>query len=249
MAIRTPADLILQTLKRSGVIGIGQTPDAIDMNDAFDTLNGMIAQWNRKRWLVWSLDDISFVSTGAQSYTIGLGQQFNTPRPDRIEAAYSRLLPNNIGQTLDTPLYVIQSPEEYSRITLKQLSTWPTSIWYDTQFPVGFIRPWPVPTANMYEIHILVKNQIVPFTSITENISEVVPPEYFEALSWNLAARLRPSYGMAPDPQVIALAKIALNTLRQANNQIPTLELPYGYPRGRGQLGYGWTLGISGGFA
>jgi hypothetical protein len=248
MSISTPADLILQAFKRSGIIGVGQTPSAEDMNDGFDALNGMIAQWNRKRWLLWALDDIACTSTGAQSYTIGNGSQFDTPRPDRIEYAYSRLLPTMAGQTLDTPLFIIQSHEDYARIVMKALTTWPTSIFYDSQFPVGLLRVWPLPTAEQYEIHVLVKNQIVPFTSITEVISDSVPPEVFEALSWNLCARLRPSYGLPEDPQVVNLAKIALGTLRQANLQIPTLQTPYGYPR-RGSFGYGYTLGISGGFA
>lgn len=246
--IKTPFDLILQTLKRSGLVGVGQTPSAEDANDGLDALNGLIAQWNRKRWLVWSLDDVAFTSTGAQSYTVGIGQQFNIARPDRLEFAYSRLLPNQGAQTLDTPLYIITSREEYSTITLKNLSTWPTSIFYDSQFPTGFVLPYPVPPANQYEIHIGVKNQITPFTSLQEVINTQIPPEYFEALSWNLAARLRPSYGLPPDEQVINLAKIGLNTLRQANHQIPIIDMPYGYPGAR-NTGYGFTLGISGGFA
>lgn len=246
--IKTPYDLLSQTLKRCGILGVGQTPEAEDMNDAFDALNGLIAQWSAKRWLVWALDDIACTSTGAQTYTIGAGEQFNTPRPDRLEFAYVRLLPNQGQQTLDTPLYIMQSREEYSSIVLKQLSTWPTSIWYDTQFPVGFIRPWPVPTANMYEIHVGVKNQITPFTALNEVITSQVPPVYFEALSWNLAARLRPAYGLPPDPQVVNLALNSLNAIRQTNVQMPILSMPYGYPS-KSAHGYGFTIGISGGFA
>lgn len=246
--INTPFDLIVQTLKRTGVLGIGQTPTAEDCNDAFDALNGMIAQWNRKRWLVWAIDDIAFSSTGANSYTIGPGSNFNTPRPDKLEAAYVRLLPVSNGQPIDTWLNIINSHEDYATITLKNLQTWPSNVFYDTQFPIGNLLFWPVPPTGQFEMHVLVKNQIVPFTSIQENISADIPPEYFEALSWNLAARLRPSYQLPPDIQVTNLAKIALNVLRQANVQVSVLKTPYGYPNSNNR-GYGWTLGISGGFA
>lgn len=248
MTIKTPNDLIAQALKRCGVIGVGQTASAEDANDAFDTLNGMIAQWNRKRWLIWSLLDVACTSTGATSYTIGTGQSFDTPRPDRLEAAYVRLLPVQGNQPFDTWLQIISSHEDYATITLKNLSTWPTTIFYDSAFPVGKIYPWPVPPSGQYEVHLIIKNQIEPFTSLTEVINTLVPPEYMEALSWNLAARLRPSYQLPPDPQVIDLAKIALNTIRQANTQISTLAMPYGIPVNR-QRGYGWFLGQTGGFA
>jgi len=248
MTISTPYDLIVQALKRTGVLGVGQTADADMMNDAFDALNAMIAQWNRKRWLVWALDDIAFTSTGTISYTIGPAQNFNTPRPDKIEACYARLLPVSNNQPLDTWVSIINSHEDYSTIQLKNLQTWPTNVFYDSQFPVGNLLFWPVPPVNMFEMHVIVKNQIVPFTNIQENISADVPPEYFEALSWNLCARLRPSYQLPPDPSVTNLAKIALNVLRQANVQVSVLKLPYGYPSANTR-GYGWTLGISGGFA
>lgn len=218
------------------------------MNDAFDALNGMIAQFNRKRWLVWALDDIAFTSTGVISYTIGPAQDFATPRPDKIEAAYVRLLPVPNAQPLDTWLNIITSHEDYATIQLKNLQTWPTNVFYDSQFPTGNLFFWPVPPTSQFEMHVLVKNQIVPFTSIQEVINELVPPEYFECLSWCLAARLRPSYQLLPDPQIIGMAKFALDTIRMANVQVSTLKMPFGYPSNNSR-GYGWTLGISGGFA
>lgn len=244
--INTPNDLILQALKRSGVIGVGQTPSFEDQNDAFDALNGMIAQWSQKRWLVWALDDIACVSTGAISYPIGLDQitGFNTPRPDRLEAAYVRLLPVNNGQPFDRTLTIIDSHEDYASLSLKHLATYPNSIYYDSQFPVGQIFPYPVAPMANYELHILVKNQILPFPSLATPINPLVPPEYMEALAWNLAARLRPSYGLAADEQVIALAKMALNTIRQSNLQVPTLDMPSAIPRNGGSSGDFWFAGL-----
>jgi hypothetical protein len=63
-----------------------------DVADAFSLLVMMLAQWQRRRWLVWNEQEISLVSTGALSYTIGPRQDFNTTRPDKIHAAFVRLL-------------------------------------------------------------------------------------------------------------------------------------------------------------
>lgn len=220
----TPNDIIKLALKDSGVIGIGQTPSAEDTNDAFTRMNWMLAQWSKKRWLVYHLLDISFTSTGAQSYTVGLGQQFNVKRPDRLEGAFFRqLIPSQPNQ-IDYPLELIESRETYSQIALKTLTSFPNYIWYDSAFPVGFVYPWPLPQANLYSVHILVKETLSQFTSLAQEI--ILPDEYYAALFYNLCARLRPAYQLPPDPTVVALAKDALAVIRGSNAQIPRLVLP-----------------------
>jgi len=69
----TAGSIINLALKMAGVLGIGQTAQAEDANDALTVMNMMLAQWQRKRWLVYSLDDVSFAPTGATSYTVGVG--------------------------------------------------------------------------------------------------------------------------------------------------------------------------------
>lgn len=248
MAIQTPLDIVNAALIRSGVLdgNGGETASANQINGAFTELNGIISMWNRKRWLCWAEQDIACTATGAQSYTIGTGQDFDVTRPDRLEAAYVRLLPVVNNQPYDRPLYVVESHEDYSRITLKNLTTYPTAIFYDTQFPVGNILAWPVPPSGQYELHIIIKSQITPFTTLTENIVDDVPPEYLMALVWNLAVYLAPQYQVALDPNTIAAAKTYLNTIRQANIQVPTLTQPYNYGR-TGSRANGWYSWLTGG--
>jgi hypothetical protein len=240
-----PQDLIRLALINCGIVSRAQTIYAEDMFTAFDTLNSMISQWNRKRWLIYSLLDVACTSTGAQSYTIGTGQDFNTPRPDRLEAAYVRLLPVESGQTYDTWLEIIDSHEDYATITLKNLETWPTNIFYDSAYPVGNVYPWPVPPSGMYEVHVLVKNSLSQFPDLTTPF--IIPPEYTDAMIWNLGVRLRPSYKLPVDPALMGTANQSLQVLRKANMQIESLKMPFGIPRNRAR-GYGWVLGISGGF-
>lgn len=220
----TPNDIIKLALKNAGVTGVGQTPSAEDMNDAFTILNFMIGQWNRKRWLIYHLIDASFVSTGAQSYTVGPGQNFNIPRPDRLEAAFFRqLIPSQPNQ-IDYPLEIIEARETYNNIALKTLSSFPNYIFYDSAFPVGLVYPWPLPQANIYSIHISVKETISQFTNLAQTIN--LPPEYFAAILYNLSERLRPNYQLPIDPQIVGLARDSLAVIRGANAQIPRLTLP-----------------------
>lgn len=231
MPINTPGGLIELTLKAAGVLGVGQSALAEDYNDAFDILNGMLGQWSRKRWLVWHLLDVSIVSTGAQSYTIGnaggvIGD-FDTPRPDRIEAAFARLLVSSSTNLVDVPLRVLQSREDYNQIALKTLATsFPSCVFYDSAYPFGTVYVWPVPQAGMVEIHLSLKETLVQFTSFTQAIN--MPGEFLEALWTNLAVRLAPIYQYETRPEVVALAKASLATIRGANAQIPQLRMPRG---------------------
>lgn len=221
----TVNDFLTLALIDSGVLGQGQIAQAEDIQNALTRANYMVGQWNRKRWLVFNLTDVSVVTTGAETYSIGPGQDFNTPRPDRLEdGCFLRQLAQSGVQQIDYPLQLLSSHEDYSRIRLKTMGTWPSIIFYDSNWPTGTIYAWPVPQANQYELHILVKHQITAFTSLTETIN--LPPEYEAALSYNLQVRLRVAYRMPADPVMIELAKDSLNVIRGANVQVPTMKMP-----------------------
>ncbi len=217
----TPNDIILQALKESGVLGVGQVASAEDVNDCFFRLNLMLGQWSKKRWLVYHLVDVAKVGTGAVSYTVGPTGDFNIPRADKVESAFVRLL-NNPNPT-DYPLWVTNAREDYNRVCLKSMSSFPDMVFYDADYPMGHLYVWPLPNAS-YEIHITVKETLTQFTALNQVIN--LPPEYMGAIFYNLAARLRSAWQLPPDPSIVAFAKDALGTLRQANTQVPEMTLP-----------------------
>lgn len=220
----TAAEIIALALKDGGIVGVGQTALAEDTNDAFTRLNWMLSQWQRKRWLVYHLIDVFANSTGAVSYSIGPAGDFNTPRPDRIESAFARQIIPSGSQRVDYPLQILQSREDYNLITLKSMGTWPSVLFYDSDFPLGYLYFWPLPQASQFELHVSLKQPLTQFANLADDIN--LPPEYIPALSYNLATRLRPAYQMPPDPSVTALALDSLNVIRGANAQIPTLRMP-----------------------
>ncbi len=231
----TPRDLCVRALKRSGALGVGQTPLAEDINDAFATLNDMVGQWAQKRWLVYHLVDLAFVGTGNSGYTIGPGGFVNVSRPDRIESAFVRLITPGVG--VDYPLEVIEAREDWNSIALKGQAGFPTAIFYDSDYPTGTLYVTPVPSSQ-YQIHLSVKQPITAFTNLSSQVN--LPPEYNEALLYNLAVRLYADYGLPPRADVVALAKAALQTIRNSNTQIATLRMPAGMP---GVWRYGFGVG------
>src|ERR1035437_2572422 len=232
LPVSTCGLLLTNALVDSGVLGIDESVEPEMLNRAFRQVNWLLAQWGRKRWLVYRIQDYSVVCTGAQSYTVGLKGNINiNPRPDRLEYAFLRFINNN-PLAVDIPLDIIQSHEDFSRITVKNIGTIAWRIFYDPLWPVGLLLPWPVPQSSIYEIHVGFKAVLSRFAAVQQPIN--FPPEYEAALNWCLARRLRASYQLPPDPAVNSLARDALNSIRLANTAMGVLRMP-GFLRNRGR--------------
>ena len=228
----TARDLVTLALKEAGVLGVGQTALAEDISDGFTLLRRMLAQWQKKRWLIPMLIDVKADGNDLVSNPIGVGEYWNTPRPDKLQAAYF-VLKDSEPNPVSYPLALIWSYEDYSKIALKELDSFPRGVFYDGAFPTGNIFVWPIPS-DRYEIHLIIKGQL-GFPDDTGLDSEFeLPPEYEEAIHYNLCIRLCSMYQYPVNPVQAGLAKLALNTIKVANAQIPTLDMPRSLRFGRG---------------
>lgn len=239
----TAIQVIFLALRAAGRITDKQSvsDSSADVDAAFSLLVDMIAQWQRRRWLVPNEIDVSVVSTGAASYTIGPAGDFVTPRPDRIESAFARYLATS-PNPIDFPLSIIQSREDYNKITLKSWASFPQAAFYDSAWPVGALYVWPLPSAGLYEIHISLKASLGVYSSTASALG--LPPEYNEALITNLALRICALNGVNPTQGLADQARAARQGLRMANFQPSVLDMPLDL-RGRRLGGLG-MIGIGG---
>jgi hypothetical protein len=218
----TPRDIVNLALKTANVVGVGQSSLPEDINDCFNMLNMMIAQWQRRRYMVYNLKTVSITATGATSYTIGLGQQFNTERPAKIEDAFIRMQGGS-NLPVDYPLQVLRAKEDYDRISIKTLNAFPQYVFYDSTYPVGNVFVWPVPN-NQYQIFLTVMTQLQAFQNLSEVI--VMPNEYLDAMQWNLADRILTIYGLPENPKITRYAEVSMRAIMENNSQIPLLHMP-----------------------
>src|SRR5665647_3672357 len=159
MTSPTAGSIVYTAFKKAGLVGDGQQMSGTQIDDGLTDFGDMLSIWNEKRWLVWHLLDFAFLSDGRTvPYTCGpTGNFAMNPRPSRIESAYLRQL-NTGSFHVDTPLVVVQSREQWSRLALKSLISFPKDIFLDTAFPLGLVHLYPWPNAGLYEIHIVVKD-------------------------------------------------------------------------------------------
>jgi hypothetical protein len=230
----TARDLIALSLKQAGVSGVGQTPLAEDTNDCFQLLMQMIALWNKNRWLVPALIDISTIGNNAKSNPIGPAQFWNVARPGQVKGAYIVQL-NTGGNAVSLPVRQIFSYEEYIRIAVKALNSLPTSMFYDGAWPNGNVFFWPIPN-NSYECHLLIQQQLgwpVALAGAGTGLDTVftLPDEYQEAIFYNLSIRISSMYGLTATADTTKLARAALNNIKGDNTQVPKLQMPAGLRR------------------
>jgi hypothetical protein len=191
----------------------------------------MLMQWEKKRWMVYHLVDLSKVSTGAQSYTVGPGGDFDVGtsgvRPGKLMAAFTRQL-QGTQNSVDYRLEILQSREDYDWITLKGLIAGPgEAAFLDSDWPLARLYVWPIPQASIYEIHISIHAQL-PSVFPTPTTLFNIPYEYYLAMMYNLAVRLRPKYrlGTYPGDPLPGMAKDSLQVVRMPNAQIARLRMP-----------------------
>src|SRR4029077_4220380 len=203
--ISTTGDLITFVLRASGINGVGQTPLAEDSNTGLDMLRMLIAGWQRKRWMVWNEQELSKVSTGANFYTIGPAQDFDSPRPDEIHAAWCRLKPFGGPNAVDISLAIIENHEDWAGIGVKDLKSLPAAVFYDSSFPIGRVYFWPVPPGGDYEMHLVVKAILPIPVAVTDTMD--LPPEYLDAVVSNLACRIVVASGGQISPFLLGQAR------------------------------------------
>jgi hypothetical protein len=220
----TAIDLITLALKDIGALGIGQAASAEDTSDALATLNMMLGHWQGERLSDYHLVDTAIASTGAKTYTVGDGGDFSIQRPIKINAAYARL---NAGSStpIDYPVRVIESMEDYSRIALKALQSFPAWAYYDPAFPLGNLTYFPIPD-NTFDLHIATMEALPQFTAPGQAIN--LPPEYMAAIRYNLGLYLAPSYQIEPQRSLVGLALNAKRVVKRMNSAIPSMTMPRG---------------------
>jgi len=193
------------------VVSGGRDPTAEEQADGFEALKMMLRSWSAQNInLYYSVTD-TLAADGSESYTIGSGGDINTVRPAAIRGA----------RTADNLVEVIDEAR-YRRLALGGSVGSIAHIWYNPDYPLGLLYPWPQSSGTVYLDSLRELSDPALITSDVE-----FPPEYDEAIKFNLAIRLAPEYGKLLDTLTIFLARDSLSTIQSRNfaSQITTVRL------------------------
>lgn len=202
----TALTLIKGAMRSIGVIAPGDEPTNAEAQDGLEAMKMMFRHWSVKRIRIPYITQENFALTGANPETIGSGGTLNAVRPSAIVGAYVR-----DSNGVDSPLDIIEAGF-YRALSLKSLSGTPEYLWYSPEYPLGKIYLYPQGGTTIY------LDTLKPLTDpslITSTVS--FPPEYDEAIKFQLALRLAPEFGREPSQLVVAMAKAALDSLEAHN--------------------------------
>lgn len=218
----TALDLINGSLRLINVLAAGETLDTGSANDALSAFNDMVDSWNADRLTIFTTqtDDFPLVG-GKQTYTMGIGGDFNIPRPARIDAMSAMLL-DNPNTPVEIPMSLYSVEDWQLRVPVKNVTgTFPLICYDDGSFPLRKLNMWPIPLSSQNTV------RVYSWTALTQpaalNTTIAYPTGYARAFRYNLALELAPEYQAPVTPEVRAIAQSSLTTLKTMNS--PDLEL------------------------
>ena len=145
----TLLDLYNAAARKINIIQSGESLNPSDLATLQYSLKTMIDSWSNNRLLIYNIQEYVFPITSSQpTYTLGLGGDWNVPRPMKIEFAYARLN-NGTLQQLDIQNQSL-TVAQYAGISVKNTpSTFSFAIYDDNSYPLRNITLFPIPNGPM----------------------------------------------------------------------------------------------------
>lgn len=124
----------------------------------------------------------------------------------------------------------IKPREDYMRIPQKNISGDPIILYYSPQLTQGQVYIWPTPSNVNKRIELTYLREIQDFVSTSDNPD--LPQEWLECLTFNLAVRLAPAYGLnlssggiSGNPNILVQAAQYLEDMKSWDSEQPFVQI------------------------
>lgn len=237
----TVQTIVTQAFFDLGATASGAAPSDAESADGLLRLNQMLASWSAEGDTVFNQVMQSFnLTAGTSSYTLGASGTFATTgglRPHKVtswRATFGDMMKGGPVLALDefgaaASAYQAQLAELAIKAALEGLVSTvasplsvpiPSLVGADTAYPLINIRVAPVPSNAGGAIELAYWTGITAFSSLNDTVT--LPPEFEDALHFNLAVRLSPQYSRASglDPALAANAQNTKAAIVQQNRML-----------------------------
>lgn len=233
----TVADLITAALRDLGVLATSEVPSAMEQTDAFQAFTNMLDSMSTESLIIYSiLREVWPLTENQQTYTFGVGGNFNSSRPQKITNALIQAYGTN--PIAELPMKIL-SENEYANIVVKTVtSSIPMWLYNDDNFPLSNINLWPVSSVACNLVTYSWK-PLSDYATVTTTLT--LPPGYLRMLQKNLAIELAPMYGKIPNEALVAIALKSTENVKRMNSKpiYLTCDAALSGPRGA----FNWLTG------
>jgi len=218
----TALAIITAALQELGVADVGQTPANEDMSLCLSALNVLADAWlTEPNYLYATTLVTAALPAATESRTIGVGGQFNTARPIRLEqGSYIQY------GGLDYELEII-TEAEYNALPLKAISAFPRKVYYSPSSPLGTVYFFPLGACT---VKLNVLTQLSQFADLTT--AYTLPQGYERAFKFTLLEEVAGSFSRPITALQARNAKQARRAIKRANFVVPQLTTGPGSPIG-----------------
>ena len=200
-------DIIKRALRLCGVLAQGESPSTDQVNEANVALNSLVKALQADGMPLWAIKQYSVpLTTAVKDYTIGVGQTINTPKPLKVFQAWN----HNTTSNVDIPMRIL-SRQEYNILGNKTTSGNPIQVFYEPLNDYGVLHVFPVPTANEQANNTITIVYQRPFEDFdAANDTPDFPSEWYDAITYQLAARLAGEYQISTEVRKTLLQEAAI---------------------------------------
>lgn len=201
----TVSELIHSSYRLIGAIAAGETLEALELSDAFVSLNQMIASWNTEGA---SLPGRQRSSTALSS---GTNQYALSSRPIKIDAASAAI------SGIDCPLEIVDAAGWESITEKAATAVILRKLFCDYRYPASNAYIWPTPRMTG-TLELWTYEPLPAFASTSETVN--LPPGYEAAIRLNFALLIEPEYPRSQvDPLLPSQAQNYKASIVQLNQQ------------------------------
>lgn len=188
-------DLIKRALRLIGAVAQGETPTTAQTDEAAKALNGLVLAWQADGMPLWAIKThtMSLIQNVYQ-YELGASEAApnNIPKPLKVFQAWYHNTPSNV----DVPMRIV-TEQQYNMLGNKLVTGLPIQIWYKPNTTTGMLTVYQVPdswTASNVTLSFVYQAPYQAFDSSVDLLDW--PQEWFDAVTYGLACRLAPEYGV-----------------------------------------------------
>ncbi len=223
----TALDIVTQAMAEILATNLDETPQAADAEFGLKKLNRLLDAWNADGRYVWTVQFNQYpITPNLQPHTIGpnpvapfTAQPVWVVNQRPVKLVEANIILNTVTPPIRYPMNVRDAAWWAAKRSYAVTGTLPTDVYYEPEWPLGFVYIWPVPLVayNMELITWALLNEVQLNTTVS------LPQGYADALIYNLAVSICPSFGKLADPVLIGLATRAIQIIWGPNIKAPRM--------------------------